>query len=138
MTKTAKQIQTDFMAMVQDSALASAVSGSVYRQGYRPRDSRLEDITVGFVAGVPNQIQTGVVAVCVYVPNIDPYGNGVLVEDGARTAELESIAQQWFDSRPDRGTDYKIDLQDTITTVPVDDIEQHFVSIMLKYELFNE
>lgn len=137
-TLTAKEIETFFLDIVKASPLATAVSGEGYRRDMRPRDSRLEDITVGFVSGMTDQIQTGVIAICVYVPDIDPYGNGVMSEDGRRTAQLERMAQDWIDSKPTRGTDYRIRLQDTITTVEDEPIHQHFVSIMLRYDLFNE
>ncbi|MBQ9639113.1 MAG: hypothetical protein IJV22_06125 [Bacteroidales bacterium] len=136
--KTAKEIQGDFLAMLQVSPLAEAISGSVYRAGLRPRDSRNEDITVALVSGLADQIQRGVVAICVYVPDSDPYNNGVLVEDMKRTADLERIAQDWVDTFPERGTDYVLQLQDTITTVAEESIHQHFVSIMLHYRLFTE
>lgn len=161
-SKTAKEVQGDILRMIREypittdqhagnvlpyplpfplgaGTMADCISGDVYRQGLRPRDSQLEDITVGFVAGVPSQIQTGVVAVCIYVPDIDPYDNGVLVEDMQRTAQLERIAQDWFDSihTPALGMGYNLSLQDTITTVEDEPIHQHFISIMLKYKFFN-
>ena len=162
MIKTAKEIQTDIMELVRNTPIstdlhtgrsfpyvfpfvlgsttfADCVSGSVYRQGLRPRDSQLEDITVGFVAGIPEQIQTGVIAICIYVPDIDPYSNGVLVEDMERTAQLERLSQDWYDSirKPALSIGYNISLQDTITTIAEDSINQHFVSIMLKYSFYN-
>ena len=93
MAKTGKQVQGDVYQMLKDSALCSMISGAVYRGGYRPRDSHKEDVVVIFTAGIPDQIQTGVVTVNIFVPDIDPYDNGVLVEDGERTAELERYAQ---------------------------------------------
>lgn len=160
-TKTAKEIQSFFIHMLKEApivtdqhsghvlpyplpfrlgggTMADCVSGEVYRQGLRPRDSRLEDITVGFVTGVPNQVQTGVVAICIYVPDIDPYDNGVLVENMERTAQLEAIAQDWYDSIHTLAiqSGYNLSLQDTITTVEDEPIRQHFVSIMLKYKYF--
>ena len=159
--KTAKEVQGDFLRMIRElpittdqhtsnalpytlpfvlgaGTLADCISGSVYRQGLRPRDSRLEDITVGFVAGVPTQIQTGVVAICIYVPDIDPYDNGVMVENMERTAQLELVAQDWYDSihTPALALGYNLTLQDTIATVEDEPIQQHFVSIMLKYKFF--
>lgn len=98
MAKTGKQIQGDIRRMLAGSKLAEAVSGGVYRNGYRPRDSRKEDIIVTFTTGIPDQIETGVVTVNIYVPDIDPCGNGVFVEDGRRTEQLEALAQQWADS----------------------------------------
>lgn len=137
-TKTAKEIQTDFFDLIKASPLAQAISGGVYRAGLRPRDSKLEDITVSFVSGLANQMQTGIIAICIFVPDIDPYGNGVYVEDMARTLVLERMAQDWLDTNPARNTDYRWRLQDTITTVEDTEIKQHFVSIMLHYNLFTE
>lgn len=162
MIKTAKEIQGDFLYMVKDmpivtdqhsqrvlpyplpfrlgaGTMADCINGSVYRQGLRPRDSKQEDLTIGFVSGIPEQIQTGVIAICIYVPDIDPYDNGVLVENMERTAQLERVAQDWYDSihTPALGIGYNLSLQDTITTVEDEPIQQHFVSIMLKYKLFN-
>ena len=88
MAKTSKQIQGDIYNLLKGSALCSMISGDVYRSGYRPRDSRLEDAVVIFTTGLPDQIQTGVVTVNIYVPDIDPYQNGVLVEDGERTETI--------------------------------------------------
>lgn len=137
-TKTAKEIQTDFFDLIKASPLAQAISGGVYRAGLRPRDSKLEDITVSFVSGLASQMQTGIIAICIFVPDIDPYGNGVYVEDMARTLVLERMAQDWLDTNPARNTDYRWRLQDTITTVEDTEIKQHFVSIMLHYNLFTE
>ena len=114
MAKTAKQVQSDIITLLRDSPLAEDVSGKIYRNGYRPRDSRAEDIIVTFTAGIPDQIQTGVVTVNIFVPDIDPYDNGVLVEDGARAEELEILAQQWFENLS--GTNYLFELQQTIHT----------------------
>ena len=137
-TKTAKEIQTDIFDLIKASPLANAISGGVYRAGLRPRDSKLEDITVSFVSGLPNQIQTGIIAICIYVPDIDPYGNGAFVEDGARTELLERLSQNWLDTIPARSTDYVLRLQDTITTIEDEEIKQHFVSVMLHYEYCSE
>lgn len=134
--KTAKEIQTDFLALVANSPMAKSISGKVYRKGYRPRDSQLEDITVAFVSGLPTQIESGVVAICIYVPDIDSFDNGVLVEDGTRTDELEKMCRNWIDTNPASGTDYTIELQTTIATVEDEAIHQHFVSLMIKYRHF--
>ena len=95
MAKTGKQVQGDVYQLLKDSTLYTMISGDVYRNGYRPRDSRLEDAVVIFTAGLPNQIQTGVVTVNIFVPDIDPYDNGVFVEDGQRTEALERLAAEW-------------------------------------------
>ena len=101
----------------------------------RPRDSRLEDAIVIFTAGLSNQVQTGVVTINVYVPDIDPYGNGVLVEDVERTEQIEKSAQAWVDSLTTAVSCYKFTLQQTIYTETDESISQHFVVVRLQFEL---
>lgn len=136
MAKTGKQVQGDIYRFFKGSTLYTMISGNVYRNGYRPRDSRLEDAIVIFTAGLPDQIQTGVVTVNIYVPDIDPYDNGVLVEDGQRTEELESLAQAWVDSLSAAVSCYKFRLLQTIYTEEEAEINQHFIVVKLAYEYF--
>lgn len=137
MAKTAKQVQTDIIALLRGSELAAEISGEVYRNGLRPRDSRLEDAVVIFTAGLPDEIETGVVTVNIYVPDIDPYENGVLVEDGERTEKLEILAQGWVDSLLGSGTNYVFELRQTIYTEAEPDIKQHLVVVKLGYRLYD-
>lgn len=138
MAKTGKQVQGDIYQLLKDSTLYTMISGDVYRNGYRPRDSRLEDAVVIFTAGLPDQIQTGVVTVNIYVPDIDPYDNGVFVEDGQRTEELERLAQAWFDSLTAEVSCYKFKLMQTIYTEEEAEIKQHFIVVKLGYEYFGD
>lgn len=134
--KTAKDIQGDILTLLRGSEVASLISGGIYRAGYRPRDSRLEDAVVIFTAGLPTQIQTGVVTVHIYVPDITL--GGVQVEDGARTAVLERVLQDWADSLTPAVSPYKFTLQATVSTEDAPDIGQHFVVAMLRYEYFGD
>lgn len=134
MAKTGKQIQGDVLALLKSSSLPSLISGKVYRKGYRPRDSKLEDAIVIFTTGLPGQIETGVVTVNIYIPDIDPYQNGVLVEDGQRSETLEKAAAKWVDSLTAAMSNYRFRLQQTIYTEEEPDINQHFVVVKLKYE----
>ena len=138
MAKTAKEVQGDICRLLSNSSLKQAITGEVYRNGYRPRDSRKEDVVVTFTTGLPDQIQTGVVTVNIFVPDIDPYGNGVWVEDGKRTAQIERLAQEWVDSLTADRSCYKFKLQQTIYTEDEADINQHFVVVILRYEFFGE
>ena len=138
MAKTGKQVQGDIYRLFKGSTLYTMISGDVYRNGYRPRDSRLEDAIVTFTAGIPGQIQTGVVTVNIFVPDIDPYKNGVLVEDGRRTDELERLAQAWVDSLTAAVSCYKFKLMQTIYTEEEADINQHFIIVKLGYEYFEK
>lgn len=138
MAKTGKQIQGDIRHFLINSTLAGEISGEVYRNGYRPRDSRQEDAVVTFTAGLPDQIQTGVVTINIYVPDIDSDGNGTWLEDGQRTEELEQKAQEWADSLTTALSGYKFRLQQTIYTEAEPEINQHFVVVKLMYEYFGE
>jgi hypothetical protein len=133
--KTAKQVQGDIIALLQGSNLAKAVNGEIYRFGYRPRDSKAEDIIVAFTTGSPDQIETGIVTLNIYVPDIENPDNGVLFEYGRRCEELEIAAGYWVKSLTTDKSDYRFTLQQTIYTEAEPEINQHFVVIKLKYEL---
>lgn len=138
MNKTGKQIQGDIYQLLRDSTLAGNISGEVYRRGYRPRDSRKEDAIVAFTTGLAGQVQKGVVTVSIYVPDIDPYGNGVLTEDGERLEQIEALAAEWVEEISYSSSAYKFRLQQTIYTEDDAVINQHFVVVKLGYELCNE
>ncbi len=131
---TAKQVQNDIYQMLRTSTLSSMISGAVYKAGYRPRDSRLEDAIVIFTAGLTAEVETGVVTINLYVPDIDAFDNGVLVEDGARTTELENAAAEWVETLTAEKSNYKFSLNKTIYTEADTDIKQHFVVIVLEYK----
>lgn len=135
--RTAKEIQGDIITLLQESALAQSVSGKIYRKGYRPLNSQAEDITVGFVTGVTGEIQEGVVVINVYVADIDAIGNGTMVENGARTTEIERLADDWVQSLTASRSNYLFELSQTIYTEAEREVHQHFVSIRLNYRLYN-
>lgn len=138
MAKTSKQIQGDIYRLLKDSPLHEQITGEVYRQGCRPRDSQKEDAVVIFTTGLADQIQTGVVTVNIFVPDVDPYENGVLVEDGERTEQVERLAQEWVDSLTADRSCYRFRLQQTIYTEDEPEINQHFVVVRLRYEFFGD
>lgn len=142
MAKTAKQIQGDIIALLNGSDLVKQLSGSVYRgtpeSSYRPRDSKLEDLIVIFTEGTPEEIEYGTVTLNIYVPDIDPFNDGVFVEDGQRTEELEHAADEWVNSLTCDRSCYKFKLRQTIHTQYSPDLHQHFVVIKLGYEFYNK
>lgn len=138
MAKTGKQIQGDIYRLLYGSKLAGQLSGGVYRNGYRPRDSRKEDAIVTFTSGMADQIQTGVVTVNIYVPDIDPWGNGTWVEDGERTEQIETMAQEWLNDVSDSVTNYLFSLQQPVYTESEPEIRQHFVVLRIKYRFFED
>lgn len=133
---TSKQIQGDIFRALRASELATQITGRIYRDGLRPRDSELEDCEVIHTAGVTNlQFAQGVVVINVYVPDIDPYKNGVMVENMARTEEIESLCADFVAQICNTMPHYKFGLAETIMTHEDRDIFQHFVSIRLTYEI---
>ena len=134
---TAHKVQTDIMALLADSELCAEVSGKVYRNGYRPRDSRLEDIVVTFVTGTPTQVEQGAVTLNIFVPDITSYNDGVYVEDGCRTSYIEELAGRWVQSLTTSRANYKFNLLRTISTDNDEAIHQHFVVVQLGYKFKN-
>lgn len=137
MYKTGKQIEGDIYQLLTNSTLASSLSGGVYRNGYRPRNSRLEDAIVTFTAGMVGEVQTGVVTINIYFPDIDPYDNGIWVVDGERAEELENLADAWVHDITYAASSYKFRLQQTIYTEEDSEIRQHFVVVRLMFEYSN-
>lgn len=137
MVKTSKQIQGDVYRLLKDSPLADMLSGDVYREGTRPRDSDKEDAVVIFTAGRTDQIQTGVVTLNIYVPDIAPYFNGVHVENTARCEAIEAAAQKWVESLTAEVSCYKFELRETIHTTEAKEINQHFIVVRLGYKYFD-
>lgn len=136
MIKTGKQIQGDIYTMLRNSKLARSLNGGVYRSGFRPRDSRKEDAVVIFTTGTADEVQSGVVTINIFVPDIDPDGNGTWVENGRRTEQIEVLAQEWFDSLTADKSNYKFSLNQAITTDAEEAIRQHFVVVRLNYDYY--
>ena len=137
MIKTASEVETDIYNLLKNSAISNAISGKVYRDGYRQKDSKMEDVVIIFTSGLPDQIQTGVVTILVYVPNIDVYNNGSLLKNGARIDFLEKQARIWVNSLTASSSDYLFELNQTIMTLEEPELHQHFISIRLKYSLYD-
>lgn len=138
MAKTGKQVQGDVRKLLLDSTLYAQINGECYREGYRPRNSRKEDAVIIYTTGIPDQIQTGVVTINVYVPDIDPNGDGVWVEDGERCERIEELAQAWVDSLSADVSSYQWELRSTIYTEAEEDIHQHYIVIRLGYRYYGD
>lgn len=134
MSKTASEIQGDVYELLRESDFARMLTGGVYRAGFRPRDSKLEDAVVIFTTGMVGDIESGVVTINVFCPDVDPYGNGVLVCDGERIAALEGGAARWVESLTADKSNYLFRLKETIHTTEDPDINQHFVVVKLAYK----
>ena len=137
MKKTGQQVEDDVYGFLKSSPLASFISGKVYKFGMRPRGSEKEDAIVKFVTGYDNAdpIQSGTVVINIYVPDFDPFENGVLVRDISRCTAIENVANKWVNSLTADKSDYYFRTAQTIYTEEDAEIKQHFVSIRLKFKL---
>lgn len=129
--KTEQEIERDFFVLVKQSELGKAIRGEVYRSEMRPLDANTEDIVIKFLSGLDNQIQTGVVIINVYVPDIvNP--NGRKCADLVRIGELEqhilSLRQEL------NNEDYCIINNVTPTTMSNREIEQHFIYLRIEFK----
>lgn len=136
MIKTQKEIEDDIYQSIKSSELINIISGYVYKNGMRPRDSKLEDIIVIATTGIPTQIQEGVITINIYVNDIIPYDNGIYVENGTRIQTLQRAAQNWVENMQLEG--YKFVLKQTIHSVQDVNINQHFIVVKLAYKYFND
>lgn len=132
MTKSEKNIERDLYALIKASPLAGMISGSVYRSDMRPEGSELEDISVKFLAGEEGQIQTGIIVLNIYVPNITRLGDTRRVEDTARVEELEDAVIAFVNGCPD--TEYLYEFDETMYSLEVEGIDQHAITARIHYQ----
>jgi hypothetical protein len=135
MTRTGRQIEDGLYEMLKGSAFAETISGGVYKYGLRPKGSTLEDAVVKFVEGHDGDIQRGTVLVQIYVPDVDPYGDGILRENKQRTRELETAAAAWAESLTADRSDFLFSKAQTVHTQEAPEIGQHFVAVRLRYRV---
>ena len=135
MRKAEKTIEKDLFRLVKASSLAQMVSGSVYRDGMRPDDSKQEDIVVSFLSGTEGQIQSGIIALNIYVPNISQLGSERKVENTARVEELEEAIIAFVDGCTD--TEYWYEFDETMQSLDVDEIDQHAIYARIHYQRLN-
>lgn len=139
--KTAKEIQEDVINLLKGSTLREQVTGGVYPGGLRPRDSRLEDIEVIFTLGNPGQVESGVVTINVFCPDIsEGYGSKPKerVENARRTREIERLLAEWVETlTPATTGGYLFTPASTILTLPEEETDQHFTSVKLKYRYYD-
>lgn len=136
MSRTGPEVEKDVFDIIAASSLKNKVNGVVCMEDERPKDSDLEDIVVKFVSGIPGVIETGSVAVLIYVKDIDLYGDGTLRQNKPRLKTLSQEAASWVKDISKRSveTGYKFRLLFSINTQEATDIHQHYLSIRLHYK----
>ena len=135
MIKTEMQIERDFYSFVKTSDLGKAIKGKVYRPEMRPANATTEDLIVKFLAGLDEQVQTGVVIFNLYVPDI-PHADGRMVPDKNRSGKLEELLLAFVETAG--GTEYWLETDTTPTTMRNEEIEQHFIYARSKFNRITE
>jgi len=136
MIKTEKQIERDFFALLKQSKLASEIRGTLYRSEMRPNDAETEDIVVKFLAGLDEQVQSGVVIINVYVPDIYYKKDGRKVEDKERIETLEALILQFVNENDD--VEYWMQTDGSPASMRVENIEQHVIYARIKFNRITE
>lgn len=132
MRKTGGSVEEDVYMLIKNSQFRTSISGSLYREGMRPINSVSEDAVVSFLAGLDGEIQTGVLNLNIYVPDI--VSNKQKVKNISRCSELEILANNFIQSLSLSG-DYQFELDKMIQTFKSQEIEQHFVNCRIKFNL---
>ena len=135
MIKTEMQIERDFYSFVKNSDLGKAIKGKVYRPEMRPANATTEDLIVKFLAGLDEQVQTGVVIFNLYVPD-KPHADGRMVPDKNRIGKLEELLLAFVETAG--GTEYWLETDTTPTTMRNEEIEQHFIYARIKFNRITE
>lgn len=130
MRKTGLQVEKDIFSIVKSSALASTVSGNVYRDGTRPVGSDKEDIVVSFMTGLPGQIESGTVTVTIHVPDME--SSGRKMKNISRLNTIEGLADAFVESQ--KGGEYRMSLGNTIQSFKSEGIDWHFIDVKIKYK----
>jgi hypothetical protein len=142
MIKTAEDIKQDIRNLLLNSELAQSINGGIY-YGYgddddRPKDSTKEDIVIIFTEGTTGEIQKGTITLVIYVPDIDMTGDGTMRPDGQRINELSRLAEDWRESLTVPRTSYCFPAQQpTILSMAEPNVDQHFISVKLKFKYYN-
>lgn len=127
------EIEADVFKIVSGSGIKKSISGSVYRDGMRPKNAKTEDAVVSFLTGTDGQIQQGYVLVHVYVPDISsPNGDGELVKNISRIKELQSTVNDSLSNI--ENSEYLFEITDTPKTYEVEGMRQHFINVRLFYK----
>lgn len=134
MSKTGLSIESDIYSLVKSSAIKTTILGNVYRSEMRPPDAETEDAVVTFLTGTSGSIQSGVLVVTVFVPYMQ--SSGSKVKDIERCTVIENVLDAFIHSLTVY-ENYKFELEETVQTFKVQNIEQSAVNCRIKFSLSN-
>ncbi|MDR2834580.1 MAG: hypothetical protein LBV69_00045 [Bacteroidales bacterium] len=132
--KTAGEIENFILGLVVESEMTASLNGSCYRAGLRPKNSKLEDVEINFITSNAEQIQTGVVQISIFIPQVFQK-DGTSRKNIARCDEIEQLAVQFTDTLITANTsDFLLTNFQTIQTIELQEIQQNIVIIKLKFK----
>ena len=108
------------------------LSGDVYPEDCRPFDSTEEDATIVVTSATAGQIQSGRVRINIYTNDINN-GSGRYVPNIARLSEIAKWGEEMVDILSFDISDYTFDIAQAPQMVADEEIQQHFVSIVLDF-----
>lgn len=128
--KTEIEVERDFYSFIVNGSLGNAIRGSVYRPDMRPANATTEDLIVKFLAGLDEQIQTGVVILNLYVPDTKNQ-DGRLVRDAARIGILQKAIRSFVDDNDN--TEYWMETDGTPTSMKNEEIGQWCITARIHF-----
>ena len=136
MIKTEQQIERDFFSLIQNSPLGNAIKGGIYRDEMRPANATTEDLVIKFLSGIDEQVQTGVVIINLYVPDITCSKDGRKIKNIIRIAELEELILSFVNNSAN--TEYYMQTDETPISIFNEDINQHLIYTKIKFKRVTE
>ncbi len=131
MVKTSEEIEADIYRLINQSELANAISGKVYRDGLRPNNSNKEDVIVIFQTAIKDGYQQiGAVNINTYVPD-RKRGTNTFKKNVKRCRELSRICADFASTLPTG--DYLFKVRKTVQTYSEPKINQHFINLNLEF-----
>lgn len=120
--------------LIQGTSIPSIINGKVYREGTRPRDSKVEDLVIIFTTADAEQFQKGVITLNLFVPFIPNANNGVMLENSLRCEQLEVALQTAIKSITTSKSNYRFYLREAIHTRRDDELLQSFVVAKIGFD----
>ena len=131
MIKGGDDIEADVFLLVKNSAIATFIKGTVYREGKRPLNATTEDAVVTFKTGLDGQFQDGEIVLNIYVPNIK--GSSGLFEKDITRCRL--IGNKMMESiNTFTSSEYHIRLLNIPQSFKEQSIEQYYVNARIRFK----
>ena len=133
--KTEIEVERDFYSFIRNGSLGNAIRGEVYRPDMRPANAKTEDLIVKFLAGLDEQIQTGVVILNIYVTDTKN-SDGRMVRDASRIGELEGAIRSFIEGNDE--TEYWMESDGTPTSIKNEEIGQWCITARIHFRRISE